>query len=445
MQTTATCVNGTVMSYDPVRQVIEVHPGKRLPSQQFFLDSLSDLRNHFNEMMLNWSQLAGHQRVNWLVDHEGFDVNPELREQYVEQIENILRVTAMGIYRYGANTLQTAAMGYLATKNKALVNLFPTREKALAAIDKQLGISGPDTRKAYRVDITKTCANKTVLAFDIKHQIMDVSVPMRATGKRFYLETRREVEDHFRDITEAWHEVMRGNKVYLLVDYEHFDVNPAHVLIYVDLARKLLDDVALGAVRYNANLLQSTALRLVTVKSQAPAHLYKTRREALGAVQDMQPGLVEFSLPAEGKDESARCENGIELFFDKDLQILDVHAPRDLQGKAYLFETPGEVQRYLEDVTFAWLRLTGGKPVYWIVDYHNFTMAPSVRTMLLSGADELMRFAAMRLLRYNADLVQATAMRYRMVAEKQQFDLLETREEAIRAVQKYRNQSTKRA
>ena len=375
------CSSGVRMSYDEALHTIEITLDSVPPEKKFFLENAAEVRTFFSDLMLQWSQLTTNRRIFWLINDAGFTVAPAARQTYAEQINFIAQVTAEDIFVFGTESAPGAAT------HRA--KRYPTRAQAAAARDMRL--KGP--KKAdisqFHIDITKRCRNGLTLAFDTKHQIVEIKVPPRPEGRRYFLETVADIEEHIQDVHTAWLAGARGQRVFFIIDYDNFDVSPAHMHRYVQLANEFFSHSSLGVVRYNANLLQSTAIRYTSMKSATPVNLFKERADALAIVETLKEGRVQFSNTASPVRRTAKCMNGITLTYDRSNQVMEVNAPAAAAGKQYLIETQTDVRRYLQEVTLAWGEMAGSKPVYWLVNPTDHLSRPCIlhaETTACSGA-----------------------------------------------------------
>jgi hypothetical protein len=132
-----------------------------------------------------------------------------------------------------------------------------------------------------------------------------------------------------------------------------------HLNLYVRLANEFFSATSAGAVRYNANLLQSTTVRLTTVTGKMPANLFGSRKDALDLVEASQQGRIMFDRTDSDTIHSAACSNGVNLTFDRKNNIIEVQAPNVEQINRSFIETEKDVHQYLQEVTTAWKKLTG--------------------------------------------------------------------------------------
>ena len=130
--------------------------------------------------------------------------------------------------------------------------------------------------------------NGTRLMFDVDRQVVEVEYPNLRANRRFFLNTEADLREHYQGLAKVCEELFNGKKVYWLLNYKNFDVNPDLRSHYVGVITELVARWSLAVVRYNSNLLQSTAIRFSTHQVNAPSHLYESRDEAMAAIEEMR-------------------------------------------------------------------------------------------------------------------------------------------------------------
>jgi len=118
-------------SYDRRENILRVwHP------TPVALDNEQLIRAYFDDIYRFWKQSCGGQRAYYLVNWDGFDVNPHETETYASNVKRIATDCAITIVRYGSQSAIQRTLGRLvAVKIHYPSNVYDTEEKALEVIE----------------------------------------------------------------------------------------------------------------------------------------------------------------------------------------------------------------------------------------------------------------------------------------------------------------------
>jgi hypothetical protein len=105
---------------------------------------------------------------------------------------------------------------------------------------------------------------------------------------RMHLETPSEITALFDTTLSFWRTHCGGKPVYYVVDYGGLTFDLALIDHYAREQKRVMNQCALGAVRYGGDPLQRAAARLVGVKNQMRSNLFDTREEALAALEALR-------------------------------------------------------------------------------------------------------------------------------------------------------------
>ena len=106
------------------------------------------------------------------------------------------------------------------------------------------------------------------------------------------LKTRAEISAYFEAAADYCRRRCKGNKVYMVVDYNNLSFNTEELDFYAAEVKRLSDAHLLAIVRYSGTLVQRMAGRMAAIKLHQPSRLYASREEALAVVRDLQRGTI---------------------------------------------------------------------------------------------------------------------------------------------------------
>lgn len=102
------------------------------------------------------------------------------------------------------------------------------------------------------------------------------------------LVTREEIAAYFEHGLSHLRTLCRGEKVYIIVDYQNLTSNIDLVDFYASQVKRLLDEGVKAIVRFNGNMLQRMTSRMTAIKLRTPSNTFASREEAIQAVREMQ-------------------------------------------------------------------------------------------------------------------------------------------------------------
>jgi hypothetical protein len=106
------------------------------------------------------------------------------------------------------------------------------------------------------------------------------------------LRTRADMAAYFEDGIQYWRHHCRGEKVYIVVDYENLSTNLDELDFYASQVKRVISECAITVVRYNGSLLQRMASRMTAIKLHTPSNTYGSREEALAVVRGLRAGTI---------------------------------------------------------------------------------------------------------------------------------------------------------
>jgi hypothetical protein len=104
--------------------------------------------------------------------------------------------------------------------------------------------------------------------------------------------TTDEVKSLAASFEKAWRAKCGGKRVYLVVDYDGFSMEPGMIPAFAEMVKSALSKHVITIVRYGGDSLQRTNARLVGIRSHVPSRLYATKQEAVEVVVALRSGSM---------------------------------------------------------------------------------------------------------------------------------------------------------
>jgi hypothetical protein len=91
---------------------------------------------------------------------------------------------------------------------------------------------------------------------------------------------------------KAWRAKCGGKRVYLVVDYDGFSMEPSMLPAYAEMVKSVLSKHVITIVRYGGDSLQRTNARLIGMRIHVPSRVYATKQEATDVVASLRSGAM---------------------------------------------------------------------------------------------------------------------------------------------------------
>ncbi|HTJ84100.1 MAG TPA: hypothetical protein VL400_20415 [Polyangiaceae bacterium] len=116
-------------SYDAKSNILEVaHPS------HVKLATSDDIAAYFDDIHRFWRTSCAGNKAYYLVDWDGFEVNPRETDAYANAVKRIASDCAITIVRFGSNPLQRTLGRLVAVKIHHPSNVYDTKAEALGVI-----------------------------------------------------------------------------------------------------------------------------------------------------------------------------------------------------------------------------------------------------------------------------------------------------------------------
>lgn len=124
--------------------------------------------------------------------------------------------------------------------------------------------------------------NAPTFRYDASEEIMYVGFANLA------VETEDDVREAFAAVRAFWRAKCYGKKVYTIVDYTNFKMDPALTEFYAQYVKGAVEDLTITTVRYTEDIFTRATLRRVGMTMHRPSNLYFTKDEAVSVVRALK-------------------------------------------------------------------------------------------------------------------------------------------------------------
>jgi propionate CoA-transferase len=122
------------------------------------------------------------------------------------------------------------------------------------------------------------------LAYDDEHNVLFLNF------ERLEVKTSADVRALYEEMLRRLEAI--GHKVYVIVNYDHFVLDPAIEDEYAAMVKSLVDNYYYGVTRYTTSgFLRAKLGKALDNRGVAP-HIYESASEALAHVRDVDDGPV---------------------------------------------------------------------------------------------------------------------------------------------------------
>jgi hypothetical protein len=133
---------------------------------------------------------------------------------------------------------------------------------------------------------------KVMLIYSDAEKIIFTSHP-----EPIVLETQDDMVAYFDQCIRYWRLHCRGEKVFVVVEYENLTTNLDELDFYASQVKRVMNECAITIVRYKGGLVQRMAGRGTAVRLHAPSNMYASRSEAINVVRGLRRGTILPSPP----------------------------------------------------------------------------------------------------------------------------------------------------
>lgn len=120
------------------------------------------------------------------------------------------------------------------------------------------------------------------LSYDATENIMFV----KFCGAR--MKSEAGIKATFDEVRRFWRGRCRGQKVYAVIDYTDFWLQPELTNFYAQCVRDIVDECTITTIRHTSDMTVRATMRVVAMKIHKPSLIYASREEAIEVVRGLR-------------------------------------------------------------------------------------------------------------------------------------------------------------